>query len=92
MIGDEGDEDTEATEEVDASGAGAGARVWRLNNKYYSARVQVRTAVGEHLAQRVHAHVLLLQPHEASTYPPRPRSGGRRRPDTPSHMLGAGRG
>lgn len=59
LIGDEGEEG-----EADAGG---GARVWRLNNKYYSARVQVRPAAGEALAPRVQAHVVLLQPHEAST-------------------------
>lgn len=64
LIGEEGDVVTEASHE-----AGQGARVWRLNNKYYSARVQVQPA-GEHFApgaaQRAQAHVVLLQPHEAS--------------------------
>ncbi|XP_026319990.1 uncharacterized protein LOC113230327 [Hyposmocoma kahamanoa] len=62
LIGDEGEEGEEGE-----AGAGGGARVWRLNNKYYSARVQVRPAAGEALAPRVQAHVVLLQPHEAST-------------------------
>lgn len=66
LIGEEGDADAETA--CGSGCAGDGARVWRLNNKYYSARVRVQTAAGDSgAAERVQAHVVLLQPHEAST-------------------------